>query len=423
MTVKRKLTTIMCADVVGYSRLMGVDEPGTLRRLKGCRELMAGFIEHHHGRVVSWSGDAVLADFASVVEAVQCAIEVQRELKARNETVPDAERMEFRICVNVGDVMVEEHDIFGEGVNIAARLQTLAPPGGILISGAVHEQVKNKLSVGFDFLGRQQVKNIAQEVPAYVVLHGAVAQAATLAALTDAQLTEETASRLAVSRAVLLRRIGAGSVDAALAGGLVFGIAVALSAAGAPFAKTALPFGFLTSERVVVQGEPETEIKEGGALVVTRTPTTVNRTLLGLATETYRIWEIESVRTRTDAGKPLNPAETRTSRTEEQIYPRSGRPVDPPHWLWFAIGAYLVLMIVTEGVGTRRVSPGKAVFGLRVTDTKGKATGLLTALVRNAAKLVSLPPLMAGFLLAFRTRQAQAFHDLLAGAVVTEKTK
>src|SRR6185436_7243793 len=138
--VRRKLTTIFCADVVGYSRLMGVDETGTLKRLKECRELVAAFIDRHRGRVVSWSGDAVLADFGSVVEAVQCAVEIQRELKARNDDKTEGERMEFRIGINLGDVMIEDHDIFGEGVNIASRLQSLAAPGGILISGSVHEQ-------------------------------------------------------------------------------------------------------------------------------------------------------------------------------------------------------------------------------------------------------------------------------------------
>jgi adenylate cyclase len=127
-TVKRKLTTIFCADVVGYSKLMGADEHGTLVRLKQCRELIEAFIQRHRGRVVSWSGDAVLADFNSVVESVQCAVEIQRELKAQNEALDTSQRMAFRIGVNLGDVMIDDHDIFGEGVNIAARLQSLAPP-------------------------------------------------------------------------------------------------------------------------------------------------------------------------------------------------------------------------------------------------------------------------------------------------------
>ncbi len=167
--VKRKLTTIFCADVSGYSKLMGLDERGTLAVLKEYRAAITGFVERHHGRVVSWSGDGLLAEFESVVEAVQCAVEVQRELKARNERLPGERRMAFRIGINLGDVMVDEGDIFGEGVNVASRLQQIAPPGGILIAHTVFDQVKGKLSLGFANLGAQQVKNIADPVGVYAV--------------------------------------------------------------------------------------------------------------------------------------------------------------------------------------------------------------------------------------------------------------
>jgi len=165
--VERKLTTILAADVTGYSRLMGEDEPGTLATLKSYRETVAGFIASHRGRVVNTAGDSLLAEFASVVEAVQCAVSIQRELAARNEVLSPGRRMQFRIGLNLGDVMVEGDDLFGEGVNIAARLQAVAEPGGICISGMVFDQVKNKLSIGYDFLGRQAIKNIADEVPIY----------------------------------------------------------------------------------------------------------------------------------------------------------------------------------------------------------------------------------------------------------------
>jgi len=167
--VERKLTTILAADVTGYSRLMGEDEPGTLATLKSYRETMAGFIASHRGRVVNTAGDSLLAEFASVVEAVQCAVSIQRELAGRNEVLSPGRRMLFRIGLNLGDVMVEGDDLFGEGVNIAARLQAVAEPGGICIAGTVFDQVKNKLSIGYDFLGRQAIKNIAEEVPIYRV--------------------------------------------------------------------------------------------------------------------------------------------------------------------------------------------------------------------------------------------------------------
>jgi adenylate cyclase len=167
--VERKLTTIMCADVSGYSRLMGADEAGTLATLKLYRGAMAGLIERHRGRLVSTSGDSLLADFPSVVEAVQCAVEIQRELANRNRSVPDARRMQFRIGINLGDVMVEGGDLYGEGVNVAARLEALAEPGGICISRTVYDQVRNRLTLGYDFIGEQSVKNIAERVPAYLV--------------------------------------------------------------------------------------------------------------------------------------------------------------------------------------------------------------------------------------------------------------
>lgn len=171
-TPERKLTTLLSADVAGYSRLMGADEPGTLARLKASRETIQTRIAEHRGRLVNTAGDSVLAEFASVVNAVDCAVRIQRDLAERNATLPEGERMRFRIGVNLGDVMVDGGDLFGEGVNIAARLQELAEPGGVLVSGSVFEQVRNKLSVGFDFLGAQAVKNIAEAVPAYRVVLG-----------------------------------------------------------------------------------------------------------------------------------------------------------------------------------------------------------------------------------------------------------
>jgi adenylate cyclase len=133
---------------------------------------MATLVERHDGRVVNTWGDAVLAEFSSVVEAVQCAIETQQELSRNNLPLPESRRMRFRIGINLGDVMVEGTDIYGEGVNIAARLQELAEPGGILISGPVYDQVHNKLSIGFDFLGYQQVKNVSNPVTSYRVTLG-----------------------------------------------------------------------------------------------------------------------------------------------------------------------------------------------------------------------------------------------------------
>jgi adenylate cyclase len=168
--VKRRLTSILCADVKSYSRLMENDETRTIGTLRQYRAAMDALVERHDGRTINTWGDAVIAEFASVVEAVQCAIEVQRELSVRNRELPEAEQMWFRIGINLGDVMVENDDLYGEGVNIAARLQELAEPGGILISGPVYDMVRNKLSVGFEHLGQQAVKNVTEPVISYRIL-------------------------------------------------------------------------------------------------------------------------------------------------------------------------------------------------------------------------------------------------------------
>jgi class 3 adenylate cyclase/pimeloyl-ACP methyl ester carboxylesterase len=168
--VKRKLTAILNADVKGYSRLMGEDEKGTVRTLNAYKEVMTGLIQHHHGRVVDAPGDNLLAEFASVVDAVECAVEIQKELKTRNAELPENRRMEFRIGINLGDVVEEEGKIFGDGVNIAARMESLADGGGICISGTAYDQVENKLGLGYESLGERTVKNIAKPVRVYRVL-------------------------------------------------------------------------------------------------------------------------------------------------------------------------------------------------------------------------------------------------------------
>ena len=173
--VKRRLTTVLCADVHGYSRLMEADEAGTLATLRRHRTAIAGLVERHDGRIVNTWGDAVIAEFASVVEAVQCAVEIQQEISNQQSDPPDAHRMQFRIGINLGDVMVEGSDIYGDGVNIASRLQELAEPGGVVISGSVYDQVHNKLSLGFDFLGQQQVKNVAPVTSYRVTMGGQAA--------------------------------------------------------------------------------------------------------------------------------------------------------------------------------------------------------------------------------------------------------
>jgi TolB-like protein/class 3 adenylate cyclase len=184
---ERRLTAILAADVAGYSRLTGLDEEGTHAQLQDhLRLLVYPKIAEHRGRVVKNTGDGLLAEFSSVVDAVRCAIDVQRGMAERNADVPHEKRIEFRIGINVGDVMVDRGDIFGDGVNVAARLEGLAEPGGICVSGRVQEDAQGKLEIAFENAGEQQLKNIARPVRVYRVrLSGAVPSSHTPLPLPD----------------------------------------------------------------------------------------------------------------------------------------------------------------------------------------------------------------------------------------------
>jgi adenylate cyclase len=165
--IKRKLTAILSADVKGYSRLMGEDEEWTVHTLTTYKDVIRGLIQQHRGRVVDAPGDNILAEFASVVDAVQCAVEIQQVLRAKNAMLPENRRMEFRIGINLGDVIEEGDTIYGDGVNIAARLEGLAEAGGICISESAYQQIENKLPLRYDYLGEHEVKNIAKPVRVY----------------------------------------------------------------------------------------------------------------------------------------------------------------------------------------------------------------------------------------------------------------
>src|SRR6266536_1076723 len=163
--VDRRLAAILAADIAGYSRLMGVDEEATLRQLKAHRkELVDPKITEHRGRIVKTTGDGMHVEFGSVVDAVRCAVDIQRCMVGRNSEVPTEKRIQFRVGINLGDIIIDGDDIYGDGVNVAARLEALADPGGIMVSRVVHDQVQDKLSFDFDDTGDQTVKNIARPV-------------------------------------------------------------------------------------------------------------------------------------------------------------------------------------------------------------------------------------------------------------------
>src|SRR5437868_14127228 len=169
--VERKLAAILAADVAGYSRLMGADEEGTLAQLKAHRRaLVDPKIKEHRGKIIKTTGDGMLVEFASVVDALRCAVEVQRGMAERNAGVPQDKRIEFRVGIHQGDIVVEDRDIFGDGVNVAARLEAIAEPGGVCVSGRVLEDVQGKLDIAFEDIGEQQLKNIARPVRVYRVV-------------------------------------------------------------------------------------------------------------------------------------------------------------------------------------------------------------------------------------------------------------
>ena len=166
---QRKLSAILAADVVGFSTQMGENEERTLKTLKTCREIISTHVSEHQGRIFGSAGDSVIAEFSSPVEAVRCAVAFQGTLRDRNASVAEEKRMSFRVGINLGDVISEDDNLYGDGVNVAARLEAISEPGGICISGTTYDHIKNKLMLEFGELGEQALKNIAEPVPAFSV--------------------------------------------------------------------------------------------------------------------------------------------------------------------------------------------------------------------------------------------------------------
>ena len=209
-SVKRKLAVILAADVAEYSRLMGADEEATFKTLRAYRDIIDGLIARHDGRVFNAAGDSVVAEFGSAVEAVRSAISIQEELEVRNAELPDDHKMRFRIGINIGDVMVEGDDLFGDGVNVAARLEGLAEANGICISGSVHEQIESKLALGYEDLGFQDVKHIAKPVRAYRIVPGPVSVAEGAKAIASTSAAPKR--RIAAIAAAVVAVVAVGGV-------------------------------------------------------------------------------------------------------------------------------------------------------------------------------------------------------------------
>ena len=203
--IVRKLAAILSTDVKGYSRLMGDDEMATVETITRYRMIISEFVEVHHGRVVDSPGDNLLAEFASAVDALDCAVAIQKKLTIENQSLEDHRRMEFRIGINVGDVISQGERLYGDGVNIAARLEGLSDAGGICISGTVYDQVKNKTGLPLEFIGTRQVKNIAEPIRAYKVLLSQAAEGMSGVLLREASTLQEKAESDQPSRSTVLQ--------------------------------------------------------------------------------------------------------------------------------------------------------------------------------------------------------------------------
>ena len=438
--VKRKLTTIFAADVDGYSRLMGEDEHATLERLKEYREAISGFVERHHGRIVSWSGDGLLAEFVSVVEAVQCAVEIQRELRARNDRVAEeAKRMNFRIGINLGDVMVEDHDIFGEGVNIAARLQTLAPPGGILISGPVYEQVKSKLTLGFSFLGERQVKNISGQVAVYGVELAPGATALRVEPQNVSFTMAAPPSTSDVRRGGLFRRAFALAIDYVVAVAIALPIAVLIENTWNDSIEIEVPFISLGVDRIVEKTEPRViplpiddedvaklngMAKQLGADVDLEdlanntqrvaVDGVIVRDILGLVQHSYRGTAKQFVKPGVRKFDP-NALEFEDLQLIDET---TRQPISRPP-LWFFLGLVLIVYFGFTESSAMQGSLGKRMLGLKVKDAKDQiGLTFFQSLGRALVKVISVVPL---FWIAILNKRRRCVHDMLADSLVVQE--
>ena len=209
--LERRLATILSADVAAYSRLMAEDEEQTLRVFRGHKEIFEKLVAAHRGRIFNTAGDAILAEFGSAVEAVRCATEIQAALRTRNDQLPPNRQVQFRIGVNLGDVMVQEQDLLGDGVNVAARLQSAASPGGVCISGSVYDQIRNRLSLSFKPLGDMRFKNIPQPVRTFSIVEAdGLGELPSPTATPDHRGVARYAKWLAPAAALLLLAVGGG---------------------------------------------------------------------------------------------------------------------------------------------------------------------------------------------------------------------
>ena len=260
--LKRRLTCILATDAVGYSRLVNEDETGALRVLAAHRAVIDGIIAYHDGRIANTAGDSVLAEFGSVVDGVRCAVEIQEALKTRNESLPETQRMLFRIGINLGEVVVKGADLLGDGVNVAARLQSIAPPGGILVSSSVYDQITGKLDLGFQDMGEQDLKNISRPIRAFSVSGAGGAPRAP-----TARLATTAGARRAVPITIGVLALAALAVSVAWMQGWIGGPQQASPSVAAPDpAKAKLEADLAASEKARQQAEQRATTSDADAI-------------------------------------------------------------------------------------------------------------------------------------------------------------
>lgn len=399
----RKLTTIMAADIAGYSRLMGDDEAATLEVLRAHRAVVGQGVTRHGGRVVSWSGDGFIADFGSCVEAVRAGITIQNELKSANESLPPERRMPFRIGINLGDVFVEGEDLLGEGVNIAARVQTLCDPGGVYISGTVFDQVRTKLGIEFVFLGERQVKNIVDPVAVYAVaFEGAPAAKGPKAGRNRAAFVTDD-----IRPAGAGRRAVAGAIDLIVAAFIVYLVAAPIELVFNDVVDVdTRPFFNLAQERVVSKKESAlTKVDTGDIVTVEKI---IERSVLGLNKHYYRETERQF---RKPGGDSYTQVDGSVHR--EMVNQKTLQPIQRPKAMQFFLLAYLLYLSILEG-RPRGAGLGKRAMGIAVRDEEGKPLTFGRSFGRNLAKIASALTIGFGFFMALWTKKRQALHDQLA---------
>jgi class 3 adenylate cyclase/uncharacterized RDD family membrane protein YckC len=398
----------LAADVAGYSRLMGEDEAGTLDILRAHRALVTRGVNDTGGRVVSWSGDGLLADFASCVEAVRAAITIQRELKTANAELPATRRMAFRIGINLGDVFVEGDDLLGEGVNIAARLQALCDPDGIYISGTVFDQVRTKLGTEFVYLGERQVKNIVDPVPIYAVMFDGAPRAHGVAVGAERAALRAGAPQSELRAAGVGRRALACAIDLIVAAALVYLIAAPIELIFNDVVEIDAPFFNVAQDRVVPGSEKQTALTHVDGGDVYTVEKIVERSVLGLNKHYYRVTERELKK---PGGQTYDKVDGSAHR--EMVNEKTLQPIQRPESMQFFLIVYLAYVSILEG-RPRGAALGKRAMGLAVRDEDGRPLDLGRAFGRNLAKIASTLTIGFGFAMAIWTKKRQALHDKLA---------